>query len=883
MNKILFGQAKDYLDQSNYEKAIALLENCIEQNPEGLNYYWYLGLAYLLQGENDQAQEIWMSCLLENPSSDNNIEQLIKILKTNIRYHLNKKEPDFEIASTIISVLSEIDENFDNSNLFTEIYKNIEFLKKEALGFALSRKFPEARDLYEKILLLYPNDDEVLYQLGMVYFELKDYEQSQAKVIAALDQNPEPGIYYDGLGLILEKTQQFDKSIKAYLLAIEKNKKNTESYIKLANLLKELALLSEAKTIYQQAMDNDIEHFAIYMNYANLLMADKQYEEAVDLYKKAIILKNDYASIYYNLALALEKLGRQTESLLYNGKNAYHEGRIIQAFEYFELYRSSDQADLDFYNELIAYYQSQRMQEALIPIAQEGIKKYPESIRQRFYLIQAYQGLHRPEDSLKVANEAIAFFENEKEKSFIFEVYKQGILPVVYNTELEIELIRKEYLKNLQVLIERPQIEDEDQKKFVMFILRSRNNYYCHFHNKNDLEIQIEYATFVRNAMENFYPDWMKPLLLSDLSNSDKIRIGYVCHRSNGLGQLFLDWIKYRNQQQFETYFYDIGSNINAETESFRLYSDYYYHIPGNIEKVAQTVLDDNLHILVFLDVGIEPDMYCLSSLRLAPIQCNTWGHPITSGSSQIDYFLGSDAMEPANAQEHYSETLIRLPNLGITIPAPELPTKLKTRSEFDLSEEDIIYISCQMTAKYLPQHDYLFCEIAKQVPNAKILFSEAYESPEMNQKFKARLQGQFEAYQLDFETHCIFTPRVSKSDYLNILCLADVFLDTIGWSGGLTSLDAIACTLPIVTLPGEFMRGRQSFGMLKIIGVTETIAKNEQDYIDIAVKLGLEPQWRKQIKENLKVNYSKLFDDLSCVKALESFYTKVIQEIQDQ
>jgi tetratricopeptide (TPR) repeat protein len=133
MNKtILFEQAKDSLDQGNYENSIALLENCIKQNPEGLSYYWYLGLAYLLQGEDDQAQEIWMSCLLENPSSDNNIEQLIKILATNIRYHFNKKEPDFEIASKIISVLSELDEDFDNSNLFTEIHKNIEFLKKEA-------------------------------------------------------------------------------------------------------------------------------------------------------------------------------------------------------------------------------------------------------------------------------------------------------------------------------------------------------------------------------------------------------------------------------------------------------------------------------------------------------------------------------------------------------------------------------------------------------------------------------------------------------------------------------------------------------------------------------------------------------------------------------
>ena len=69
-------------------------------------------------------------------------------------------------------------------------------------------------------------------------------------------------------------------------------------------------------------------------------------------------------------------------------------------------------------------------------------------------------------------------------------------------------------------------------------------------------------------------------------------------------------------------------------------------------------------------------------------------------------------------------------------------------------------------------------------------------------------------------------------------ICVCDAMLDTLHWSGGNTSLDALACGLPIVTLPGPFMRGRQSAGMLSLLGVPELIARDRADYVAIATRL---------------------------------------------
>ena len=72
-------------------------------------------------------------------------------------------------------------------------------------------------------------------------------------------------------------------------------------------------------------------------------------------------------------------------------------------------------------------------------------------------------------------------------------------------------------------------------------------------------------------------------------------------------------------------------------------------------------------------------------------------------------------------------------------------------------------------------------------------------------------------------------------------------------------------------------MRGRQSYGMLNIIDVRETIAQNELEYIEIAVKLGLNKNWRQEISKGIRQNKHKLFGDQECIVSLEKFYQSIV------
>src|SRR5262249_13549046 len=108
---------------------------------------------------------------------------------------------------------------------------------------------------------------------------------------------------------------------------------------------------------------------------------------------------------------------------------------------------------------------------------------------------------------------------------------------------------------------------------------------------------------------------------------------------------------------------------------------------------------------------------------------------------------------------------------------------------------------------------------------------------------------------------------------------LADVFLDTIDWSGGRTTFEAIACALPVVTIPGEFMRGRESYAILRQLGVTDTVARDKAEYVDIAVRLGTDRRWRDDVIQRMIRGYASLYSNRQGLAALEEFFSNVVEK----
>jgi CRISPR-associated protein Csy1 len=113
-----------------------------------------------------------------------------------------------------------------------------------------------------------------------------------------------------------------------------------------------------------------------------------------------------------------------------------------------------------------------------------------------------------------------------------------------------------------------------------------------------------------------------------------------------------------------------------------------------------------------------------------------------------------------------------------------------------------------------------------------------------------------------------IMLPSQPHDEYLQVNACCDAMLDTLHWSGGNTSLDALACGLPVVTLPGRFMRGRQSAAMLRQLDVTDLIAGDGDDYVALASRLVRDAGWRKDLADAIAERQPRLFDTRAPVDA---------------
>ena len=275
----------------------------------------------------------------------------------------------------------------------------------------------------------------------------------------------------------------------------------------------------------------------------------------------------------------------------------------------------------------------------------------------------------------------------------------------------------------------------------------------------------------------------------------------------------------------------------------------------------------------------MDPMSAQLAAQRLAAVQCMSWGHPDTTGLPTIDYFLSSDLMEPANGQEHYTETLVRLPNLA-TWWEPGLHRPLSiSRAELGLRPGATVYWSGQALYKYLPQYDEVFPRIALAAGDCQFVFIEFAKSRQVTERFRRRLVRAFAAHGLEFDAHCVMLQPLEQEMFIAAVGLADVILDTIGWSGGRSALDCLSHDIPFVTLAGPLMRARHTAAILAAMAIRETVAGSVDEYVALAARLAREPERRAALAATIRDAKHRLFRDRETIAALEDFLERAVRQ----
>lgn len=448
-------------------------------------------------------------------------------------------------------------------------------------------------------------------------------------------------------------------------------------------------------------------------------------------------------------------------------------------------------------------------------------------------------------------------------------------LPHIYQSKQEMLDARAAFAQGIDKLLSM--LDRFKRSPTLIDDLQWSYNFYLAYQGQDDRPLQEAFGRFFTALVAHTMPQFMQPLPARPAAGR-RIRIGYVAHffHSHTVSFYFNNWIQRADRERFDTYVYHINPIMDATSQKLAANCTHYRPLAGAIANMAQLIRNDALDILVYPEVGMFSKVQWLAAMRLAPIQCAAWGHPVTTGLANMDYALSAAATEPEGAQAHYSEKLVCLDGIGACLE-PAAFERPGTREEFGLPADRHLYLCSQSLFKIHVDMDALMTDLAERDPDALILLFEDYK-PAVNSAYRQRIHAAFEAQGLSPDHHLRFLPRMKPAEFLRLNQVADVMLDTPHWSGGRTSLDALSVGLPIVTLPGQFSRGRQTLGMLTALDLPELIAADQEDYVAKAVGIAGDKALRARISSAiLERAPGALFDNPDAVRSLENFFTATV------
>ena len=175
----------------------------------------------------------------------------------------------------------------------------------------LDKRLPEARKQFEAVLAASPGNTEVIYAVGLLAFQLKDYEvaEQNMKRLLSLNYRDADGVRYI-LGQIAEEQKQWPQAFKWYE-SIGEGEHQLAAQMRTANAMAKQGKLDDArKYLKRVAADNPGEAAQIIVAEAQLLREANRNQDAFKLLADALQKDPDQPELLYDYALTAEKLDR---------------------------------------------------------------------------------------------------------------------------------------------------------------------------------------------------------------------------------------------------------------------------------------------------------------------------------------------------------------------------------------------------------------------------------------------------------------------------------------------------------------------------------------------------------------------------------------------
>jgi protein O-GlcNAc transferase len=648
-----------------------------------------------------------------------------------------------------------------------------------------------------------PGEARLLANLGAVYRAAGRIEEAEARYRDALAVDPDALQARFNLANLLMARGAFDAALREYAAVVERDPSNAGALNNMAAVLRAKGHFDEAEGVYRALIAAHPRDAAARSNLGALCMDLGRTPEAIALYREAITLDPGAVEPRNNLGVALLEAGDFEAAVV-----------CIRA----ALALGDDVAEV---HENLG----------------NALRKCGETD----------EAAHAYEKALALGKAGGARFK------------LATLLPVVAGSTVELDRWRRRMAMAVEELVDAgPSLRDPYAEAGVTAFNLS-------YHDTNNRDLQAALAqAYLRACPALAYT--APHCIAARPSGAVPLKVGFISRQfaTNAVGWCFHGVLRHMPRDHISVTALRFGDSDDPLWRCIAADVDETVVLPASLEFARTRIAELGLDVLVYTDIGMEPLTYFLAFARLAPLQCVLSGHPDTLGIPAIDLFISSDLQEPADAVEHYSEKLIRIPGAPTYYDRPELPVPLKPRSAFGLPEGGAIYFCAQTLIKIHPEMDALFAGILERNPAGLLVLPAGY-----NPRLAEHLRARFARSLGPVAERVRFLPAMSHRDFMNVMALADVSLDTRPFGGGNTSWQAIAAGTPIVTWPGRYLRGRYTQALYRLAGMEDTIVDSADAYIAMALRLAQDRDFRSAVQARVAAGAGRIFADMTHVTSL--------------
>ena len=372
-----------------------------------------------------------------------------------------------------------------------------------------------------------------------------------------------------------------------------------------------------------------------------------------------------------------------------------------------------------------------------------------------------------------------------------------------------------------------------------------------------------------------------------------KIRLGILNAHFGTQTETFttLPVFEHLNRHQFEIILYS-NSVDNSPLEQYcKSRADQLVKLPSDFVSQVDKIRADDLDILLIGTnvTALTHNITLLAMHRLARIQVTSVSSPVTTGIRNIDYYISGQLAETLqNANQNYCEHLITIdgsPHCFNYTVYPEIVKIKHDRKTLGISEKAVVFVSGANFYKIIPELRETWAKIIASVPDSVLVlypFGSAWSNAYAKMPFINNMRAIFAKYEIHPSRLVILDALPSRADVKECLKLADVYLDSIPYTGANSTVDALEVELPTIVMDADSFRFKQAAALLRELGIPDLIVESEEAYINLAVTLGtnsaLRQHYREQIRQKMQMK-PKFLDSRSYGEQMGVVFQNLFQE----